>query len=95
MTAVAVDPAVDAASCLYLIECRGGRIYTGITNRLEARFVAHSTVKGAKFTRAFPPVRLLGSMPYPDRSEASKAEYAMKRLSAARKRALIHSCSTH
>lgn len=78
----------DATWCLYMIECRGGRIYTGITNRLDARYASHCTGKGAKFTRAFPPVRMLGSTPFPDRSAASKAEYAMKKLSAVAKRKL-------
>lgn len=34
------------------------------------------------------PVRLLAVMEYPDRSAASKAEYAIKRLTAGEKRAL-------
>jgi putative endonuclease len=81
--------------CLYMIECRGGSIYTGITNDLDARYAAHSNGKGAKYTRAFPPVRLLATVPYPDRSAASKAEHAMKKLSAKNKRALINSSSIH
>lgn len=85
-----VSAAVAPAWCLYMIECRGGRIYTGITNRLEVRYAAHASGKGAKFTRAFPPVRLLGSVPFADRSEASKAEYAVKQLPAARKRAVLN-----
>lgn len=74
--------------CLYLIECKNGSIYTGITNDVEKRFAAHACGKGAKYTRANPPVRLLRVFPHPDRSAASKAEYATKRLSALAKRAL-------
>lgn len=76
---------------LYLLECRGGRIYTGITVDVESRVAAHRAGKGAKFTRAYPPTRLLATRPYPDRSEASKAEYAVKRLTAAGKRQLCQS----
>lgn len=79
---------------LYLLECRGGRIYTGITVDVESRVAAHRAGKGAKFTRAYPPTRLLGVQPHPDRSEASKAEYAVKRLTAAKKRRLCLSLGT-
>lgn len=75
--------------CLYLLECTGGLMYAGITNRLAERFAAHQAGKGAKFTRANPPVRILGAKPYADRSEASKAEYAIKKLPRGRKLAFI------
>ncbi len=73
---------------LYLLECTDGSIYTGITVDVEARYAAHLAGKGARYTRSHPPVRLLASFDYPDRSAASKAEYAMKQLSAAEKRAI-------
>lgn len=72
---------------LYLIECRGGSLYAGITNDLAARYEAHCAGKGARYTRMYPPVRLLAAEPHPNRSEASKAEHAMKKRSAADKRA--------
>ena len=59
--------------CLYLLECRNGAYYAGITNRLEARYAAHLAGTGAKYTRANPPVRVLASRGYPDRSAASRA----------------------
>ncbi|UPG87288.1 GIY-YIG nuclease family protein [Luteibacter aegosomatis] len=75
--------------CVYLIECRNGSWYAGITNDLEARYAAHVAGSGARYTRAHPPVRLLGSRPFPDRSAASKAEYALKRLPRERKLAWL------
>ena len=45
---------------LYLIECRNGTLYAGITNDLERRYAQHASGKGAKYTRANPPVRLDG-----------------------------------
>lgn len=75
--------------CVYLIECRNGAWYAGITNDLAARYAAHVAGKGARYTRAHPPVRLLGSRPFPDRSAASKAEYALKRLPKGRKLAWL------
>lgn len=71
---------------LYLIECTDGSIYTGIAVDVQARYAAHCTGKGARYTRAHPPLRLLGYEPHADRSSASQAEYRVKRLSAAEKR---------
>ena len=65
---------------LYLLECKSGSFYAGITNNLEARFKAHAVGRGAKYTRANPPVRILAHQSYPDRSEASKAEAQLKAL---------------
>ena len=49
---------------VYLIECRGGRLYTGITPDLAARFEAHRAGKGALFTRLNPPERMLAAQPF-------------------------------
>ena len=73
---------------VYLLECRNGAIYTGITTDVEARFAAHLAGKGARYTRANPPVRVLASLVYTDRSAASKAECAIKRLTPAQNRSL-------
>lgn len=88
----AVNSCEGNAGCfwhLYLIECRNGAFYAGITNNLEARYQAHSKGRGAKFTRANPPVRLLGSTQFPDRSTASRAEWAIKQLPRAKKLAFL------
>lgn len=71
---------VIAGWCLYLLECRTGTFYAGITNDLAARFDAHRSGRGAKYTRANPPVRVLAAQPYPDRAAASRAEWALKQL---------------
>ena len=72
---------------LYLIECEDGSIYTGITVDVEARYAAHVSGKGARYTRSHPPKKLLARVAFPDRSSASKAEYEMKQLTPAAKRA--------
>lgn len=66
--------------CLYLLECKSGAYYAGITNDLPARFAAHVAGKGARYTRANPPIKILASKPYPDRSAASVAEAQLKSL---------------
>jgi putative endonuclease len=64
---------------LYLLVCRDGRTYAGIATDVAARFVAHSSGKGAKFTRSNPPVRVLGVQAFAGKSEALKAEAALKK----------------
>jgi putative endonuclease len=73
---------------VYLIECRGGALYTGIAVDVEARYAAHVAGRGARYTRANPPVRLLARFECADRSAASRAEAAIRRLDAAGKRRL-------
>lgn len=65
---------------LYLLECKGGAYYTGIAKDVQARFNAHKEGKGARYTRANPPVRIVAFKPYPDRSEASVAEAKLKKM---------------
>ena len=72
---------------VYLIECSDGSLYTGITVDLESRFQAHVQGRGARYMRLHPPLRVLAAEGYPDRSSASKAEYRIKQLAPAEKRA--------
>jgi len=65
---------------LYLLECTNGSYYAGITTDVQARFEAHQLGKGARYTRANPPLRIVGQAVYPDRSAASKAEWQLKQL---------------
>ena len=70
---------------LYVLECRGGVLYTGIAKDVDARFAAHVKGTGAKFTRLNRPLRILGRATMATRSEALRAEYAFKQLSRADK----------
>lgn len=70
---------------LYVLECRGGVLYTGIAKDVEARFAAHVKGSGARFTRSNPPRRILGAVPVATRGQALQVEYAFKRLSRAEK----------
>ena len=74
---------------LYLLECRDGSYYAGITTDVEARFLAHAAGKGARYTRAHPPLRILASRAYTDRSAASRAEWQIKQLPRERKLAWL------
>ena len=74
---------------VYLIECEDGSLYTGVAVDVERRYAQHQAGKGARYTRSHPPRRLLARFEHPDRSSALKAEYAIKQLTAAEKRALV------
>ncbi|MEO8957826.1 MAG: GIY-YIG nuclease family protein [Rudaea sp.] len=76
--------------CVYLLECKGGSYYAGITNDLLARYKAHQEGRGSKYTRAHPPTRLIGSRQFPDRSTASQAEWAIKQLPRSKKVAYLN-----
>ena len=73
---------------VYILECEDGSLYTGVAVDVQARFAQHAAGKGAKYTRSRPPRRVLATFPCADRSAALKREAAIKRLPAARKRAL-------
>lgn len=79
---------------LYLLVCRDGRTYAGIATDVAARFAAHSSGKGAKFTRSNPPVRVLGAQSFASKSEALRAEAALKKLGRAAKLAWARKCAS-
>lgn len=66
---------------VYMLECGGNRIYTGIAIDVEARYKKHCNGTGAAFTRMHKPQRIVAAMPCADRSEASKEEARLKKLS--------------
>jgi putative endonuclease len=74
---------------VYILACRGGRLYTGVTNNLEQRLAAHKAGKGARFTRAFAPVKLAAVLRGYSRSGALRLEAAIKKLSREEKEGLV------
>lgn len=88
MDAERSDDAVGAW-CVYLIECRNGAWYAGITNDLPRRYRAHCSGRGARYTRANPPTRIVDARLCGDRSAALRAEAALKRVPRARKLAFL------
>lgn len=71
---------------IYLLECCDGSIYTGITADLQRRYGEHSRGEGARYTRSFPPTRMLAAWRCADRSQASRAEHRLRSLSSSDKR---------
>lgn len=77
---------------LYLLACRDGRTYVGIATDVAARFAVHSSGRGAKFTRSNPPTRVLGAKAFASKSEALKAEAALKKLDRVKRIAWAREC---
>ena len=76
---------------LYILECADTTFYTGITVDPQKRLACHNKGSGAKYTRARLPVTMVYCTPAKDRSEASRMEYRIKKLTRKAKRALIES----
>jgi len=76
---------------VYILECKDGSLYTGITDRLQNRLAAHRAGKGAKYTKGRGPLKLRYLEDCPNHSEALKREYAIKRLTKTEKWALCES----
>ena len=74
---------------LYMLRCRDGSLYTGITNNLEKRLEAHRSGKGAKYTRGRGPLELVYTEKCEDKSAALKREVEIKKLSIDEKIQLI------
>ena len=70
---------------LYVLECRGGVLYTGIAKDVDTRFEAHRNGGGAMFTRLNRPVKILGRALLATKGQALRAEFALKKLSRADK----------
>ena len=66
---------------LYILRCKDGTLYTGITTDVDKRFAAHNSGKGAKYTRGRGPLTLLYREECGDHSAALKRELEMKALS--------------
>ncbi|MBT2571550.1 GIY-YIG nuclease family protein [Planococcus sp. ISL-110] len=69
----------------YVLECADQSYYAGYTNDLEKRLAAHNAGKGAKYTRAKGPSKLIHHECYDTKTAAMKAEYAFKQLTKIQK----------
>jgi putative endonuclease len=75
---------------VYMVCCRDGTLYTGITTDLVRRLAEHNSEKGgARYTRSRRPVVLVFSEPAASRSAAAQREWQIKKMTAAQKWAII------
>ncbi|MFH1235159.1 MAG: methyltransferase domain-containing protein [Candidatus Diapherotrites archaeon] len=73
---------------VYLAECRDGSLYCGWTDNLQKRIKAHNSGKGAKYTRAKKPVRLVYSEEFTGKPAAMRREFEIKKMARKEKERL-------
>ena len=73
----------------YALRCADDTLYAGVTTDPSRRVTEHNSGRGARYTAGRRPVRLVAVWRLPDRGAAQRAEAQFRRLSRARKLALI------
>jgi putative endonuclease len=76
---------------LYLVRCADRTLYTGITTDVAERFAQHSEggTRAAKYLRGRGPLELVFTAEVGDRSEASRLEWRVKKLTRPQKERLL------
>ena len=75
----------------YMLRCADNTIYSGYAVYPDARLEAHNSGKGAKYTRARRPVKLVYYEKFENKGDALRREIEFKKLSRAEKEKLINS----
>jgi len=81
---------LPAMWCVYLLRCADDSLYTGITNDLAARLLAHAAGRGARYTRGRGPFVVVHAEAAPSRSAALRREHQLKRMRRRQKLAFVH-----
>lgn len=63
---------------LYVLKCKDGSLYTGITTDLKRRFEEHRLGKGGHYTTGHKPIEVVYTERLPDKSAALKREMQIK-----------------
>lgn len=75
---------------VYMLLTERNTLYCGYTDNVEKRFIEHYLGKGAKYTKAFKPVRVVYAKEFSTKSEALKEEYRIKhKLTHSKKMELV------
>ena len=74
---------------VYLLKCRDGSLYTGITNNIARRLNQHKKGYGGNYTKSRGVEKILHMEEHPDKGTALKREAEIKRWPRAKKLALI------
>jgi putative endonuclease len=78
---------------LYLIRCRDGSLYTGITTDVARRFAEHRSGKGSKYLRGRSPLTLVFQKKLGSKNHALAVEHRIKQLPKVKKEELIRNDS--
>lgn len=74
---------------VYMLKCKDGAIYTGVTDSLLRRFEEHVQGKGGHYTSYNRPKEILYKESFENRLDAERREQQIKCWSHAKKLALI------
>ena len=74
---------------VYILKCKDGSLYTGITTDVKRRFVEHRAGTGGHYTRSRGVVKVLYTEKCKDRGMALKREASIKRMKRVDKLYLI------
>lgn len=81
---------MDKKYYTYIILTEKNAFYCGYTDDVKKRFQAHLEGKGAKYTRANKPVKLVYQKEFDTKSDAMKEEARIKKLTHQEKLKLIN-----
>ena len=81
---------MDKKYYVYILLTERNTFYCGYTDDIDKRFKAHCEGKGAKYTRANKPVKILWTNSYNTKIEAQKEERRIKNLTRKEKEKLIN-----
>lgn len=80
MTLGALGSLFEIMNYTYILRCKDETLYTGWTNDIQRRLEAHNAGRGAKYTRARRPVKLVYLESFETKEEAMRREYAIKHM---------------
>lgn len=84
-------PDIDKKYYVYIILTVTNKLYCGYTDNVEKRYKLHCEGKGAKFTKANKPQKLVYVKEFQSKTEAQKEEYRIKQLKREQKEQLFSS----
>lgn len=76
-------------NCVYILRCADGTLYTGWTNDIKKRLLAHNAGRGAKYTKPRLPVEIVYLEHAATKEDAMRREYVIKQMTRAQKLKLI------
>ncbi|WP_268913178.1 GIY-YIG nuclease family protein [Lentilactobacillus sp. SPB1-3] len=83
----------DKKFYMYVLLCEDDTLYTGYTDDVIRRFEVHQSGKGAKYTKAHKPIKILYSEEFSTKHDAMSAEYHFKKMNRQKKISYIRNHS--
>src|ERR1700675_3219150 len=82
-------PDVSEPWFCYMLQCRDGSLYVGMTNDVAVRVEKHNRGYGPEFTKKRRPVELIWKQEFADRFEARQREVELKGWNRKKKLSLV------